>query len=104
MNKTFSWLVVGLGVQRRILNYTNQIMMVEVKFEKGAKGDPHSHPHTQATYVLSGEFSFTIGDKVVVIKKGETCTMEPEVIHSCICLKEGVLLDVFTPFREDFLL
>jgi len=31
----------------------------KVRFEKGAVGSKHTHPHEQTTYVLSGEFEFT---------------------------------------------
>ena len=52
----------GGGVKRKILAYGDALMQVEVHFEKGAVGAMHSHPHSQLTYVLSGEFEFTIGD------------------------------------------
>ncbi|RMF21080.1 MAG: cupin domain-containing protein, partial [Bacteroidetes bacterium] len=27
----------------------------------------------------------------------------PNVLHGCVCKKDGVLIDVFSPHREDFL-
>ena len=27
----------------------------------------------------------------------------PYVMHGCVCIKAGTLLDTFTPMREDFL-
>ncbi|MEE3493470.1 MAG: cupin domain-containing protein, partial [Ruminococcus sp.] len=52
----------GNGVIRRVLAYSDDVMVVENVFEKGAVGALHSHPHTQITYVKSGKFAFTIGD------------------------------------------
>jgi quercetin dioxygenase-like cupin family protein len=46
-------------------------MMVKVKFEKDAIGPLHEHPHTQVSYVESGLFEVTIGDKKKIIKKGD---------------------------------
>ena len=43
--------------------YDGQLMMVKVKFDKGAVGTMHEHYHSQATYVVSGKFELTIGDK-----------------------------------------
>lgn len=92
----------GEGVVRRVLAYTDGLMCVENTFEKGAVGSLHSHPHTQITYVAEGVFSFTIGEETRVVRKGDTMLKEHGVIHGCTCLEAGVLLDIFTPMREDF--
>ena len=55
------WENAGEGVVRQIMAYNDDLMMVKVKFETGAVGTPHTHPHTQATYVASGVFEFTTG-------------------------------------------
>ncbi|MCG6346381.1 cupin domain-containing protein [Vibrio fluvialis] len=94
---------LGAGVSRKILAYSDNIMSVEVHFEQGAIGPMHSHPHEQLTYVLSGEFEFTIGDEAKIVKAGDALYKEPNVMHGCVCLKAGVLLDNFTPMRKDFI-
>lgn len=93
----------GGGVKRRILAYGDNMMQVEVHFEKGAVGAMHSHPHTQLTHVLEGEFEFTIGAEKQIVKKGDTLYKVPNVMHGCVCLQKGILLDTFAPYREDFL-
>ena len=94
---------LGNGIKRKILAFGDGLMHVEVHFEEGAKGEMHSHPHTQTTYVLEGEFEFTIEDETKIVKKGDTMYEKPNVIHGCRCIKKGVLLDTFSPVREDFL-
>ena len=94
---------LGNGVKRKILAYSESLMHVEVHFEEGAVGAMHSHPHSQTTYVLSGEFEFTIGDEARIVKSGDTMYDEPNVLHGCRCIKTGVLLDTFSPMRKDFL-
>ena len=94
---------VGAGVVRRILAYTDGLMCVENRFEKGAVGALHSHPHTQITYVVSGVFSFTIDGETRTVRAGDTLLKEDGVEHGCTCLEEGVLLDIFNPMRKDFL-
>ena len=54
---------LGGGVTRRVLAYTPQLMIVEVAFEKGGIGAVHTHPHCQNTYILSGRFRFSLGDR-----------------------------------------
>lgn len=92
----------GTGVTRRIMAYTDGLMCVENTFEKGAQGALHSHPHTQITYVVRGAFSFTIGGETRTVRQGDTLLKEDGVEHGCTCLEAGVLLDIFTPMREDF--
>lgn len=93
----------GDGVVRRVLAYTDGLMCVENRFEKGAAGALHSHPHTQITYVVSGTFSFTIGDETRIVSAGDTLLKEDGVVHGCTCLEKGILLDIFTPMRQDFI-
>lgn len=94
---------LGEGISRKVLAHSENIMSVEVHFEEGAIGTMHSHPHEQLTYVLSGEFEFTIGDEKKIVKAGDTMYKEPNVEHGCVCLKPGVLIDTFTPMRKDFI-
>jgi quercetin dioxygenase-like cupin family protein len=90
------------GVVRKILAYCDEMMCVENRFETGAAGAMHNHPHTQITYVAEGRFRFTIGDEVKEVAKGDTLCKQNGILHGCICLEKGVLIDFFTPMREDF--
>ena len=92
----------GAGVTRRVLAYTDGLMCVENTFAQGAVGSLHSHPHTQITYVVSGVFSFTIDGVTKTVRAGDTMLKQNGVIHGCVCLEAGILLDIFTPMREDF--
>lgn len=94
---------LGNGVTRRILAHAGGMMAVEVSFSAGAVGPMHSHPHEQLTYVLSGRFSFTIDGETRDVSAGDTLYKKPNVVHGCVCLEAGTLLDTFTPQREDFL-
>ena len=94
---------LGGGIRRKILSYGDDMMAVEVKFEEGAVGATHSHPHIQISYVLEGEFVATIGDETRTIGKGDTYYTLPDVPHGVVCTKAGALLDIFNPKREDFL-
>lgn len=97
------WTPAGEGVTRQIMGYDGQVMLVKVKFEKGAVGTPHTHYHTQTTYVASGKFEFTVGNEKKVVKAGDGIYIEPDIMHGCVCLEPGVLIDCFAPMRADFL-
>ena len=93
---------LGDGIKRKVLSYHESLMVVEVHFEEGAIGAMHSHPHEQITYILEGEFEFNIGGEKKVVKTGDTTFKEANIPHGAVCLKAGRLLDIFTPYREDF--
>ena len=92
------------GIVRKVLAHNENLMIVEVHFPKdGTIGALHDHQHEQITYVIEGEFEFTIGNEKKIVKKGDSMYKQPNIIHGCVCLKAGILLDVFTPERKDFL-
>ena len=101
--RTDDWEQLGPGLSRQILGWDNQIMMVKVKFEKGTIAGQHAHFHTQTTFCHSGKFEFTIDGKKHVIEAGDGLYIAPNLVHGALCLEAGVVLDVFSPVREDFL-
>lgn len=103
LTQTMEWEDLGGGVSRKFLGFDNQIMMVRVKFEKGAEGSPHAHFHTQATYVAEGKFEFHIDGVKQVVEAGDGVYIAPNLLHGAVCLEAGILVDVFSPVREDFL-
>jgi len=53
VSNELKWEDIDPGVQRQMMGYDDQLMMVKVKFEKGAVGSLHSHYHSQASYIAS---------------------------------------------------
>lgn len=94
---------LGGGVSRRILAAGGKMMAVEVSFKKGAVGAVHTHPHEQISYVLKGSFEFQSEGKKEIIKAGDSYYTTPNQPHGVVALEDGILLDIFTPQREDFL-
>lgn len=94
---------LGGGVIRRILSNTENMMVVEINFPAGGVGAVHTHEHIQSSYVKSGVFEYTVGDEKIVVSEGDSITFTPNEAHGCVCLEAGVLVDVFSPRRDDFL-
>ena len=90
------------GVERKILAYADEMMCVENHFKEGAIGSLHHHPHTQITYVVSGQFEFEVDGEKKIVNPGDALLKRDSIPHGCICLKEGILLDIFTPMRKEF--
>jgi quercetin dioxygenase-like cupin family protein len=94
---------LGEGVSRKILASGGKMMTVQFAFDKGAVGTPHTHPHEQVGYVLQGRFELTFDDEKTIIEVGDTYYVPSNTLHGVVALEDGILLDVFTPQREDFL-
>ncbi|MDY0290120.1 MAG: cupin domain-containing protein [Sphaerochaeta sp.] len=91
------------GVKRRVLVHNEDLMMVEVHFEKGSVGALHSHPHQQMSYILSGSFEFENDGETRSLGQGDSVLLASGVEHGVLCTEEGTVLDIFTPERKDFL-
>jgi len=103
LSNTMDWEPVVPGLKRKIMGYNDEIMMVQVHFDTGGIGANHQHVHSQTTYVVSGKFEVNIDGKKQVLIAGDGFFVAPHLDHGAICLEEGVLIDVFSPVREDFL-
>lgn len=102
-NEQIEWEDVAPGMKRRIMGYDDNIMLVYVKFEKGGIGVRHKHFHSQTSFVVSGKFEVTIGNETKILGANDVFYAPPNIEHGAVCLEEGVLIDVFSPIREDFL-
>ena len=97
------WEDMGKGVWRKIMSYDEKLMLVKVKFKAGAIGALHHHPHLQISYIAEGEFEVTMGNETKLLKAGDVYYAVENVQHGVICIKDGLLVDIFSPMREDFL-
>jgi quercetin dioxygenase-like cupin family protein len=92
------------GAERRILSYSDNLMLVQFSFAAGVKSWEHSHPHEQVGYVVSGEIDiFMEGCAPVRLLAGGSYYVPSNVRHYIATYCETVLLDCFTPMRADFL-
>lgn len=94
---------VSPGIKRKILGYNQEIMIVKAWFEADAEGYQHEHFHSQSTYIVSGVFDVTIDGVTKRQKAGDGYYIPPNVRHGAICVEPGILIDTFSPVREDFL-
>ena len=102
-NREIPWEDVDKGMKRKIMAYDDKLMVVKVEFEKGGIGALHQHYHSQITHVESGRFEVQINGEKKILTAGDAFYIPPNVVHGAICLEAGILIDVFSPMREDFI-
>jgi quercetin dioxygenase-like cupin family protein len=90
------------GMLRQVLAYNPQLMLVRHTFEKGWNGARHSHPHHQMVYVVRGHIRFEAEGRSWDMRSGDSLAVEGDVAHQASALEDAEVLDIFTPYREDY--
>lgn len=91
------------GVHLKTLVHGERTHFTEVKFVKGAAVPMHKHPQEQTGYVVKGSLRFDVDGQIIVTKPGDSWNIASNVPHSAEALEETVVIEVFSPAREDYL-
>lgn len=91
------------GIRQKTLVYGEKTLMVEFLLDKGARLPPHSHPHEQIGYLVSGEIRLSIAGKVQNLLPGDSWCIPGGAEHCAEIVADSVAVEVFAPVREDFL-
>lgn len=90
------------GMIRQVLAYNDKLMVVRHHFEANWVGARHSHPHEQLVYVVSGRILFKAEGKSWEMGPGDSIVVAGSIEHEASALEPSEVLDVFTPYREDY--
>ncbi len=91
------------GIKRQIVLGQN-VMIVRFTFEPFLVTAEHTHPHEQMTLVVKGRAKFVISGEERIVSAGDVLHFPPHNLHGATMLdEEVVLIDIFSPIREDFL-
>ena len=82
--------------------HSDNITFALVSIEKGSLVAEHSHPHEQWTFILEGDFEFTINGTTQLLKQDMAAHIPSNAPHSARALTPVKAIDCFTPCREDF--
>jgi quercetin dioxygenase-like cupin family protein len=94
---------VAPGIKRQMVTGQN-VMICRFTFDPFVVTDEHTHPHEQMTMVMKGKVKFMIDGEVTIVSAGDVLHFPPHNRHGATMLdEEVVLIDVFSPPREDFL-
>ena len=100
------WIEMVPGVRRRTLVSGQAMMQMLVELEAGSRLPEHRHPHEQVAHVVTGRLRFALGGS-----GGETRDLGPlesiylasDVPHAVEAVERTVVIDTFSPPREDLL-
>jgi quercetin dioxygenase-like cupin family protein len=91
------------GIERQTI-VGERLMVCRLRFAPRVVTPAHDHPHEQVTLVEKGRVLFIVGDEERIAQAGDVLHFPPNSWHGATILdEEVVLIDIFSPIREDFL-
>lgn len=94
---------IAEGIERQMV-VGEDLMICRFRFAPFLVTREHEHPHEQMSIVLSGRVRFFIEGTERIASPGDVLHFPPHCYHGATMMdEEVVLIDIFTPVREDFL-
>lgn len=91
------------GIDRKTLVHGEKTLLAEFHLEKGRTLPKHSHPNEQTGYLIKGRLQFNIGGEIFDTQAGDTWCIPADLEHGVEVLEDSLVIEVFSPVREDFL-
>jgi quercetin dioxygenase-like cupin family protein len=88
---------------RRKVIHSGSMTIARLELQKDAVVPEHSHHNEQVSMVEKGALKFAIEGVQKVVRGGESLVIPPHVPHAVIALEDTVVMDVFSPVREDWI-
>jgi len=99
--KEYRQILPGIGL--KTLVYGQKTLFSEFKMEKGSLVPNHSHIYEQTGYLIKGKIYFTVGTETFAAEPGDSWCIESNIEHSATVLEDSLVIEVFSPIREDYL-
>jgi len=91
------------GLKRRVLAYNDKLFVAEHEMKKGWVGTVHRHPHDQVVYIVRGHLTVTCQGRTFDVRAGDTFVVRGGTEHGAWAVEDSLVVDVFTPAREDYI-
>jgi quercetin dioxygenase-like cupin family protein len=91
------------GVDFSVLSYSNNSMVTKMLYKENDNVPFHNHINEQSGYVISGKYLLKFLDKSETIEEGDSYTIPSNVEHSLEVIIPGIVIDFFSPKRDDYL-
>ena len=91
------------GIDLKTLVYGERTLLAKFRLAGGAVLPVHRHPHEQTGYLVSGRLRLTVGEETFEAGPGDAWNVAPDLAHGGEALADTVVVEVFSPVREDYL-
>ena len=91
------------GIAFKTLAFGEKTLLAEFHLSQGSTVPSHSHPHEQTGYLVSGQMRFHVEGKSIDVGPGDAWSFEGNREHGVDVLEDSLVIEVFSPPREDYL-
>lgn len=91
------------GIDRKTRVYGEKTLLAEFRLRKDSAIPSHAHPHEQTGYLVRGHMLFTVGTEKFDARTGDAWCIPGNVEHSAVAVEDSIVVEAFSPLREDYL-
>ena len=91
------------GAYLSTLVHGEKTLMAQFSIARGSVIPSHSHPHEQTGFMVSGKLRFKVENETMDVESGDSWCIPGDIEHSADALEDSVIIEVFSPVREDYL-
>src|SRR5258705_12296565 len=81
----------------------DRVTIARFELKRGGIVPRHEHENEQVSVVLSGTLLFKIDGREITVRAGEVMQIPGQVAHEVEGLEDTLVMDVFSPGRQDWI-
>ncbi len=102
-NASEPWIDIAPGVHRRTIAAGKQMHQIYVRLDAGSTVPTHAHVHEQIAFCVSGNLKLTVNGVLHDLRPGQCAMIPSNVPHDACVEVDTIVIDTFSPPREDML-
>ena len=97
------WIEICPGIKRQTVTSGKTMYQMIAKLDAGSKMPEHRHPQEQIVHILEGHARLIVSGVPHEMRGGESFYLASNVPHGIETIEDSMVLDTFSPPRDDYL-
>jgi quercetin dioxygenase-like cupin family protein len=89
-------------IERRYIS-GDRVTVAQFQLRRGGVVPRHAHDNEQITCVMSGRLKFVLNGQDMIVGPGDVVEIPGGVEHEVHVLEDTLVMDVFSPIRQDWI-
>lgn len=102
-SKENPWIDIAPGIRRRTITHGTSMYQMIAKLDAGSVMPAHQHPQEQIVHILEGHMRLIVAGVPHELRGGQSHYLAPNVPHGVETIEDTMVLDTFSPPRDDYL-
>jgi quercetin dioxygenase-like cupin family protein len=97
------WIEIASGIRRRTITYGTSMYQMMARLDAGSRMPEHKHPQEQIVHILEGRMKLIVSGVPHELQGGQSFYLASNVPHGVETIEDTMVLDTFSPPRDDYL-